>query len=405
MAVTRADAERLDAEDPLSGFRDRFVVAADDLLYLDGNSLGRLPDSTRARLHDLIDDWGDRLVRGWHEWIDAPQRTGDALAEVLGARPGQVVVTDSTTVNLYKLVHAVLDADPSLRTLATERENFPTDRYVLEGITRARGLELVMFEPADPLHGPQPDDIPRDALVVLSHVAYRSGALLDMAAIDPLATVIWDLSHSAGAVPIDLAANRIRYAVGCTYKYLNAGPGAPGYLYVADPDALRSPIQGWFGQDDQFAMERPYAPAAGITRFMAGTPSILGLAAVEEGVRVTAEAGMEALRAKSIAQTELLIALHDEWLVPLGFELGSPRDPARRGSHVALNHPEAWTICRALIEKARVVPDFRGPNTVRLGVTPLYTRFVEVYDAMERLRDLVAAGEQRTVDAARSRVT
>ena len=405
MAVTRADAERLDADDPLARFRERFVVADDDLLYLDGNSLGRLPVASRDRLHAVIDEWGDRLVGGWHEWIDAPQRTGDALAEVLGARPGQVLVTDSTTVNLYKLVHAVLDADPALRRLATERENFPTDRYVLEGIATARGLELVVFEPADPVHGPQPDDIPRDTLVVLSHVAYRTGALLDMAAIDPLATVIWDLSHSAGAVPIDLAARGIRYAVGCTYKYLNAGPGAPGYLYVADPDALRSPIQGWFGQDDQFAMERPYAPAAGITRFMAGTPTILGLAAVEEGVRVTAEAGIEALRAKSIAQTELLIALFDEWLVPLGFTLGSPRDPARRGSHVALDHPEAWTICRALIEKVGVVPDFRGPNTVRLGVTPLYTRFVDVYDAMERLRDLVARGEQRTVDATRSRVT
>ena len=405
MAVTRADAEQLDADDPLAPFRDRFVNNNEDRLYLDGNSLGRLPLTTRQRLHDLIDEWGERLVGGWPDWIDAPQRTGDSLAEILGARSGQVLVTDSTTVNLYKLVHAILDADPSLRRLATERENFPTDRYVLEGIAQARGLELVIFDPADPLHGPQPGEIPRDALVVLSHVAYRSGALLDMAAIDPLATVIWDLSHSAGAVPIDLAARGIRYAVGCTYKYLNAGPGAPGYLYVAEPDALRSPIQGWFGQDDQFAMERPYAPAPGITRFMAGTPSILGLAAVEEGIRVTAEAGIEQLRAKSIEQTELLIALHDEWLVPLGFELGSPRDPARRGSHVALNHPEAWTICRALIERANVVPDFRGPNTVRLGVTPLYTRFVDVYDAMERLRDLVLRGEQRLVDPTRSRVT
>jgi kynureninase len=228
-----------------------------------------------------------------------------------------------------------------------------------------------------------------------------------MQALDARATVIWDLSHSAGAVPIDLNARGIRYAVGCTYKYLNAGPGAAGYLYVAaaEQDRLRTPIQGWFGQHDQFAMERPYAPADGIARFMAGTPPILVLAAVEEGVRITAEAGIEALRAKSIAQSELMIALHDEWLAPLGFTLGSPREAARRGSHVSLNHPEAWPICRALIERADVVPDFRGPDSVRLGIAPLYTRFVDVWDAMQRLRDLVARGEQREVDQARSRVT
>jgi kynureninase len=238
---------------------------------------------------------------------------------------------------------------------------------------------------------------------VLSHVAYRSGALADMDAFT--GTVIWDLSHSAGAVPVELGARGIRYAVGCTYKYLNAGPGALGYLYVAEPDALRSPIQGWFGQAQQFAMERPYDPAPGITRFMAGTPPILALAAVEEGVRITAEAGVDALREKSLAQTELLIALHDEWLAPLGFELGSPRDPHRRGSHVSLRHPEAWPICKALIEHADVIPDFRGPDSVRLGIAPLYTRYVDVFDAMERLRDLVARGDHRAVDPTVSRVT
>jgi kynureninase len=405
MALTREDVQQLDARDPLAPFRERFVIADEHRLYFDGNSLGRLPKAAGERLHRAIDEWGERIVSGWPDWIDAPIRSGDALAEVLGARPGQVLVTDSVTVNLYKLVHALLDDDPSLRVLATDRENFPTDRYVLEGIARARGLELAIFDPADPVLGPQPDDIPRGALVVLSHVRYRSGALADMAAIDPLATVIWDLSHSAGAVPINLSALGIRYAVGCTYKYLNAGPGAAGYLYIAEPDALRSPIQGWFGQDDQFAMERPYSPADGITRFMAGTPSMLMLAAIEEAVGITTEAGIEALRAKSIAQTELIIALHDEWLAPLGFEVVTPRDAARRGSHVALNHPEAWPICRALIERADVIPDFRGPNTVRLGVAPLYTRYVDVYDAMARLRDLVERGVHHDVDPTRARVT
>lgn len=397
MAVTRADAQALDAADPLAGFRERFVIADEDRLYLDGNSLGRLPKGSRERLHRVIDQWGEELVGGWAEWIEAPTRTGDALAEVLGAAPGTVLVTDSTTVNLYKLAHALLDADPSLKRLATDAGNFPTDRYVLDGIARARGLELVLFESVD--------ELPEDALVVLSHVDYRTGELLDMEAIDRRATVIWDLSHSAGAVPIELAARGVRYAVGCTYKYLNAGPGALGYLYVADPDALRSPIQGWFGQDDQFAMERPYTPAPGISRFLAGTPPIVVLAAVEEGVRITAEAGIEALREKSVAQTELLITLHDEWLAPLGFTLASPRDSARRGSHVSLRHPEAWPICRALIERANVVPDFRGPDCVRLGIAPLYTRYVDVWDALDRLRGLVERGEQRQVDPTRARVT
>jgi kynureninase len=401
MAVTRADALALDARDPLAPFRERFVIGDEHTLYLDGNSLGRLPTGTRERLHRVVEQWGSELVGGWHDWIEAPTRAGDALAEVLGGRPGQVLVTDSTTVNLYKLVNAILDADPSLSALVTDHDNFPTDRYVLEGIARARGLELKLFA-SDPLYGPQPDAVP-DGLVVLSHVAYRSGALADMRAFT--GTVIWDLSHSAGAVPVDLEANGVRYAVGCTYKYLNAGPGALGYLYVREPDALRSPIQGWFGQAQQFAMERPYEPAPGITRFLAGTPPILVLAAVEEGVRITSEAGIEALREKSVAQTELLIALHDEWLAPLGFELGTPRDPARRGSHVSLRHPEAWPICKALIERAGVIPDFRGPDSVRLGVAPLYTRYVDVFDAIERLRDLVARGEQREVDQTLSRVT
>ncbi|MBE2317333.1 aminotransferase class V-fold PLP-dependent enzyme [Solirubrobacter sp. CPCC 204708] len=400
MAVTRADALALDAKDPLAAFRERFVIEDEHRLYLDGNSLGRLPKGTRERLHRVIDEWGSELVGGWHDWIDAPTRTGDALAEVIGADPGTVLVADSVTVNLFKLVNAILETQPHLRKLATDQDNFPTDRYVLEGIARARGLELEIFD-VDPLLGPQPSDVPEDALTVLSHVAYRSGALADMAAFPD--TVIWDLSHSAGALPVDLRA--IRYAVGCTYKYLNAGPGATGFLYARDPDALVTPIQGWFGQARQFEMERPYEPAPGITRFLAGTPPILVLAAVEEGARITAEAGIEAIREKSIAQTELLIALHDQWLQALGFTLGTPREPHLRGSHVSLRHEEAWPICKALIERADVIPDFRGPDSVRLGIAPLYTRFVDVYDALERLRDLVERGVHREIDVAVSRVT
>jgi kynureninase len=416
----RAHAEALDAADPLASFRERFAIDADGPLYLDGNSLGRLPLAARERVEQMLGEWATRLVRGWDEWIELPRRAGDALAEgVLGARSGEVLVCDSTTVNLYKLCAAALDAYrlSAQRAVVTDRGNFPTDRYVLEGLCAERGLELHTFE-ADPVLGPQPEDLERAlaggsaALVVLSHVGYRSGALADLAALTEIARrhdahVVWDLSHSAGVVPAELAAAGVELAVGCTYKYLNAGPGAPAWLYVAEgvQERLRSPIWGWFGQEDQFAMEREYAPAQGIDRFAAGTPSIPGVAAVEEGVRLVAEAGVGALREKSVALTELILALHDAWLAPLGFSLGTPREAEGRGSHVALRHPDAWRICRALIERAGVVPDFRGPDALRLGVAPLYTTYAEVWDALDRLRALVEAGEHEAVDAASRRVT
>jgi kynureninase len=402
--VTRDDVLALDAADPLAAFRERFVLGDGDRIYLDGNSLGRLPAATRERLRSGVDEWGERLVSGWPDWIDLPARVGDLLAaHVLGARAGEVLAGDSRTVNLYKLCAAALDllAGP----LVIERGSFPTDRYVLEGLAAQRGLELrIVDDVAAALDGA--------ALLVHSHVDYRSGAIADIRALTERARaagarVVWDLCHSAGAVPVDLRASGAELAVGCTYKYLNGGPGAPAFLYVAAElqEQLRSPIWGWFGQRDQFAMERDYDPADGIARFAAGTPTILALAAVEEGVRVTAEAGVARLREKSLAQCELLIALPDAWLAPLGFALGSPRDGARRGSHVSLRHPEAWPICRALIERAGVIPDFRGPDSIRLGVAPLYTRFVDVYDAIDRLRGLVERGEQRLVDQTRSRVT
>jgi kynureninase len=395
--LTRAGAEAADARDPLAPFRARFVFA-DDTIYLDGNSLGRLPTATRDRLTAMASEWGERLVGGWHDWIDAPARAGDVIASVIGARPGEVAVCDSTTVNLFKLVAAAIDARAP-RALVTSPDNFPTDRYVLEGLAQQRGIPLRLD-----------DEVRPGDLAVISHVAYRSGALLDLAGIQhdaDGATVVWDLSHSAGAVPVDLHGADAELAVGCTYKYLNAGPGAPAYLYVKDElqAALRSPIWGWFGQRDQFAMERAYDPEPGIRRFLAGTPPILGLAAVEEGAKLTAEAGVERLHAKAIDLTERIIALHDAWLAPLGFSVETPRDPGRRGSHVAIRHPEAWQATRALIERAHVVPDFRGPDSIRLGVAPLYTRHVDVHDAMQRLRDLVALGAHRELAAERARVT
>ena len=400
MALTRADAAARDAADPLAAFRERFVFTDEQRIYLDGNSLGRLPVATRERLHALADDWGDRLVSGWPDWIDAPTRVGDLLAEaVLGAQPGEVIVGDSTTVNLYKLCSAALDLGPG--PVVTNRDNFPTDRYVLEGLAAQRGVELRLVDDIESAL----DDA---AVAVISHVDYRSGEIADMRRLNARgARVVWDLCHSAGAIPIGLRDAGVELAVGCTYKYLNGGPGAPAFLYVASElqPRLRSPIWGWFGQRDQFAMERDYDPVEGIGRFLAGTPPVLDLAAVEEGVKLTAAAGVDRLREKSLALCELIIELHDAWLAPLGFELGSPRDGARRGSQVSVRHPEAWPICRALIERADVIPDFRGPDSIRLGVAPLYTRFVDVYDAIDRLRGLVERGEQRLVDPERARVT
>jgi kynureninase len=409
MSVEREAALEADAADPLAGFRDRFEIANPDRIYLDGNSLGRLPLATRDRLAAMVDEWGDRVVSGWPEWIDAPARAGDLLGcELLGAREGEVLVCDSTTVNLYKLAGAVLGGVDPPRVLVTGRGEFPTDRYVLEGLAAAHGLELRLSDEG----GVEAALADGPALLVRSHVAYRSGALADIAAVEDLAsehgaTVIWDLSHSVGSVPIDLHAAGARLAVGCSYKYLNGGPGAPAWLYVAAEfqAKLRSPIQGWFGQAEQFRMERPYEPVASVDRFLAGTPPILGIAAVEEGARLLAEAGIEALRAKSIAQTELARELFEAWLAPLGFTLETPAEPSQRGSHLCLGHPEAWPICRALDEAANVVVDFRDPNGIRLGIAPIYTRFVDVWEACDRLRRLVESGKHHGFDTERGRVT
>ena len=408
MAIEREAALEADAADPLSSFRDRFEIADPERIYLDGNSLGRVPRATRERLAAMLDEWGEQLVSGWNKWIDEPVRVGDLLGQrLLGADPGEVLVCDSTTVNLYKLCGAILGGPEPPEALVAGRGEFSTDRYVLEGLSARHGVELRLFD------GDLEAALPRGrSLVVLSHVAYRSGALAEIAATEALAaergaTVIWDLSHSAGSVPVELRAAGAQLAVGCSYKYLNGGPGAPGWLYVAAElqDQLRSPIQGWFGQADQFWMERSYAPAPGITRFLAGTPPILGIAAVEEGVKLVAEAGIEALRAKSIAQTELARELFEAWLRPLGFTLETPPDPSLRGSHLCLGHPEAWPICRGLDERSNVVVDFRDPDAIRLGIAPLYTSFADVWDACDRIRRLVDADEHRGFGAERGRVT
>ena len=412
--MTRADALELDRADPLAAFRDRFELGDGDRIYLDGNSLGRLSRDARRALEATVDEWSTQLVAGWHDWVDLAGRVGDELgAAALGAGPGQVLACDSTTVNLYKLAGAVLAVRPG--AVVVPSDDFPTDRYVLEGLAVANGRELRMLQ-SDPVAGPEPAAVASAAegvaLVVLSHVNYRSGALADMDGITRAvqaagAVVLWDLCHSAGAVEVALDDCGADLAIGCTYKYLNAGPGSPAFLYVAQrhQDVLRSPIQGWFSQADQFAMGPRYEPVAGIGRFLAGTPSVLGLATVRAGAAMVAEAGIAAVRRKAAALTALAVDLADERLAELGFTLGTPRNPAARGAHVSLRHPDAWRVCRTLIEHANVVPDFRRPDSIRLGLPPLYTRFADVWDAVDRLAALVADGVHERMPAETSRVT
>ena len=411
--IERAQALTLDADDPLAGFRSRFALDAGDRIYLDGNSLGRPPSAARDRIAARIDEWAGRLVTAWPDWIELPERVGDLLGRAcLGAGPGTVLVADSTTVNLYKLAAAALAARPDRRVLVTDVGEFPTDRYVLQGLGEVRMLA------ADPVEGPTADEVaaacaPGDvALVCLSLVSYRSGALADLHGVTAAAQAggaltLWDLSHAAGAVEVELDAAGADLAVGCTYKYLNAGPGAPAFLYVRRglQAELRSPIQGWFGQREQFRMGPSYDPADGIARFAAGTPPILAMEAVEAGVELVAEAGIARIRAKAAALTELAVALADERLEPLGFSVGTPRSAERRGAHVSLRHRQAWQVCQALIARAGVVPDFRGPDSIRLGLPPLYTRFVDVWDAVDRTAALVSAGGHEPFPAALARVT
>jgi kynureninase len=405
-----------DRTDPLAGFRERFIIDDNDLIYLDGNSLGRLPIATRDRLREAVEvEWGAELIRGWDRWIDLGRETGDLVADIVGARAGEIVLADSTSVNLFKLATAALDARPGRRVIVTDDDNFPTDRYVLQGVADARGLDLRVIA-TDIDDGLRLGDViasigPDTALVCLSHVAYRSGAVADLAGItaavqDAGALMLWDLCHSAGSVPVGLADANVDLAVGCTYKHLNGGPGAPAFLYVRTDlhPILRSPIWGWFAQRDQFAMGASYDPVESVDRFLVGSPPILSGYAAREGARISAEAGIDAIAAKARALTTFAVDLHDSWLADSGFRLASPRDPQRRGAQITLHHPYAWPICQAL-KAAKVIPDFRTPDRLRLGFAPLYTRFVDVYEGLRRLRTVVTTQAYEGFPPHRGRVT
>lgn len=397
------DPAPLDAADPLAGFSDRFVVHDPDLVYLDGNSLGRTPKRSLERLARTAEsEWAGELVRAWDHWLDLPLRVGDTLASaVLGAAPGTVAVTDSTTVNLYRVASAALDDRAGRRVIVAARDDFPTDRYVLEGLAAARGMSIRWLD-GDPVEGVQVAEVEDaldddSALVLLSLVSYKSAAIVDLDAVEIAgrragAHVVWDLSHAAGAIPLDLAARDVGLAVGCTYKYLNGGPGSPAFLHVAPrlSDRLRPPIQGWFAQRDQFEMGPAFDPREGIAGWLVGSPPVLSLGLLEESTALIAEAGIDAIRAKSVALTAYAVTLLDAVLAPLGCRLGSPRDPARRGGHVAIRHPDAKALTARLIER-NVIPDFREPDVIRFGLSPLTTSFADVRRGADTLAEILRA--------------
>ncbi len=398
-------AAELDAADPLAGLRDRFEPAPDVVAYLDGNSLGRPLAVTADRMAAFVrEQWGGRLIRGWDEaWMAEPQRLGDEIGRIaLGAAAGQTLIGDSTTVLLYKAARAALAARPDRREIVLDSANFPTDRYLLAGIAEEQGRRLVVLDPPDD-GGVTPEMVaaavgPDTALVLLSHVAFRSSYLTDAAAItriahDAGALVLWDLSHSTGAVPVELDAWDADLAAGCSYKYLNGGPGAPAFVYVARrlQGELRQPIQGWLGAADPFLMGERYEPAEGVRRFTSGTPPVLGMLPIADMLALLDEAGMPAVRAKSEALTAFAVEVADALLAPLGVRLDSPRDPARRGSHVMLGHPRFGELVERLWARG-VIPDFRPPDGLRIGLSPLSTSFVEVHAGLSVVGEELATG-------------
>ncbi len=400
---SREDAEALDAADPLREFHDRFRTALDGVIYLDGNSLGRLPKETVQRIRHVIErQWGERLIRSWSEgWMELPETIGDRLGSgLLGAAPGQTAIGDSTTVCFYKLASAALAARPGRTEIVTDRDNFPTDRYVLEGLAQQHGCTIRWIE-ADPARGPEPHHVEQvvndnTALVTFSQVNYRSAYILETKRITEIAhaggaLTLWDTCHSVGAIPVDLDRDGVDLAVGCTYKYLNAGPGAPAFLYVRGDlqQQLRQPIWGWLGRADPFEMAQGYLPAHGIRAMLSGTPPVLGLTAVAVGVDLSIEAGIYEIRAKSKKLTQFAIELIDEQLAERNCSVGSPREADERGSHVALVHPDARALSKRLIDDG-VIVDYRTPDVIRLGLSPLTTRYTDVYDGLEHLQELLS---------------
>ena len=423
MNVTdREYALELDKNDPLAHFKSQFVVTDPEMCYLDGNSLGRLPKETISAVNNLMAEWGSEVVTGWGHWVDEAQPTGDLLGQAaLGAGPGQILVCDTTSVNFYQLCLAAVHARPGRKTIITDAANFPTDRYILDGIAKQFGLNLVLIQNENPAVATHErittqvlvpylnDDV---ALVTLQVIQYRSGARTDIKSITDLvraigALVVWDASHAVGAIELNLDANGVDLCVGCTYKYGNSGPGSPAWLYVSKKiqKELQVPIQGWFAQDAQFEMGPVFERAQNIRGFQIASPSLIGIRCVQTAFSMIKEAGIDAIAHKAAVGTQMMIDLYDAWLAPLGFVLNTSRDPKERGGHISLVHPDAAQICVAMREISNVIPDYRTPNSIRLAISPLPTSFVEVWDGFARTRDLVASGQYKTIKEGGSRVT
>lgn len=418
---TRQDALALDVTDPLAKYRDRFVFTDPDVCYLDGNSLGRLPKSTVETINKfLIEGWGTKIVDGWGEWIDKAETTGDLIGRAaIGAASGQTLAMDTTSVNFYRLVRAAISARPGRKTIITDEANFPTDRYIMQGIAEELGLNLVVIPndlqehsigeafsnelvTQDILAPYLNDDV---ALVTLSVVAYRSGALHNIKELTDLvrasgALMIWDASHAVGAVDMQFDRDGVDLAVGCTYKYGNSGPGSPAWLYVSKriQSELRMPIQGWFAQRNQFLMGSTFDQIEGMRGFQIASPSIIGLLCIDEGFGMIEHAKISQINAKASKGTEMMIELFDQWLAPLGYELITPRDSQQRGGHISIYHPEAAQIARGLRDDMKVIPDYRAPNSIRLAISPLPTSYVEVFDGFERIRDYTQSGKFKDLD-------
>lgn len=430
LTALRARAERLDAEDPLRDFPGRFVVTDPDVCYLDGNSLGRLPRATVDRVTSFLhDEWGTWLVDGWSRWIDAASEAGNLLASTcLGTGPGQTLVVDTTSVNFYQLCLAVVRAQSGRSRIVADSANFPTDRYILQGIADAHGLTLTTLD-TDGTGGPGRVDVESDnerltaaaiaphlgpdvALLTLQAINYRSGARPEIKEITDLSRshgipVVWDCSHAVGAIDLDFDGNGIDLAVGCTYKYLNSGPGSPGWLFVRSDwqERLRVPIQGWFAQADQFVMGPVFDRASGIRGFQIASPSIIGIRMVEESLRMIGQAGIQAIEEKARRGTELMVDLWQVLLEPLGFTLKTPADSAHRGGHITLGHPEAKQIAHAMRTAAKVIPDYREPASIRLAISPLAARYQEMLEGFERTAELVSSGRYKDVPLPEGRVT
>ncbi len=421
--MDRSRAQSLDAQDPLREFKKRFVITDPDTCYLDGNSLGRLPHATVKAINDFLhDEWGREVVVGWSHWVDEAQVSGDLIGRsALGAGPGQVLACDTTSVNIYQLASAAIKARPNRKTIITDAANFPTDRYILQGLAKEHGLKLITIDnenrdlseneliTEELLSKYLSEDV---ALVSLQVIQYRSGARQDVRSLTKLihkfgALVLWDAAHAVGSIEINLDSDDVDLAVGCTYKYGNSGPGSPAWLYVNKrlQDELQVSIQGWFAQRDQFAMGPTFEKDKSIRGFQIASPSIIGLRSVNTSFAMIEEAGISEIAKKAGIGTSMMVELHDQWLAPLGFTLLTPRAANQRGGHITIGHPEAERISIALRKYANTVADYRTPNSIRLAISPLATSYSEVFDGFARIRDLVSARKYAQVTTGESRVT